>query len=53
MRHSRGGFLDSFEDLLIAGAPAQVPGDRFLDSFAGGSRLFEERFAVIRIPGVQ
>src|SRR5688500_8583550 len=39
MRHSPGGFLDGFEDLLVAGAAAQVSGDRFLDSFPGGLRL--------------
>src|SRR5260221_11527784 len=50
--HCSCRFLDRFVDLLVAGAAAQVPRDRFLDSLAARVRLaLEQRLRRHQDPG--
>src|SRR5688572_21411207 len=49
--HSLRGFFDRLEDLLVAGAAAEVARDRFLDAFSGRSGfLFEQRLGRHQYP---
>src|SRR5213083_706155 len=41
--HPARTLLDRFDDLLVAGAAAEIPGDRLIDALARGMRLVREQ----------